>query len=101
MACNISHQWGPVRVEATDRGTRRIILPNGAPLIYDSLEWYIDPEIGDQYWRVKKRNGWTKLYGAKLVENLIQALARVLTGQAMIRIARLGYRILTMSHDDV
>ena len=80
---------------------KRIILPNGCPLIYDTLEWHTDPETGEDYWRIKTRQGWTKLYGAKLVENVVQALARVITGEAMVKIARTGLRVVGMSHDEV
>ena len=41
------------------------------------------------------------MYGAKLVENLIQALARVAISQAMNRITRMGYRVVNMRHDDL
>ena len=94
---------GPrVRLGADARQGHRIYLPNGAPLIYDTLEWHV-PEHeeviknGDSrgYWRYKTRNGWDKLYGAKLVEQTTQALARIIFSQAMIRIKRHG-----LSHGD-
>jgi DNA polymerase len=83
-------QWGPVLIK-----DQRLWLPNGAPINYQTLE-NVDGE-----WRLKTRNGWSKLYGAKLVENLIQALARVVISQAMLRISALGYRIVCMRHDDL
>jgi len=84
-------QWGPVTVK-----DHRIWLPNGAPLIYDTLE--ID-EFGE--WRVRTRHGWQKMYGAKLVENVIQAIARVHIGECMKTIAREGLSIVGMSHDEL
>jgi hypothetical protein len=87
--------WGPVRIR-----DGRMWLPNGCPLDYRTLEYH-KPESEDGYWRMKTRHGWTKLYGAKLVENLIQALARVIISQAFIRIARRGYRIVGMEHDSL
>jgi DNA polymerase family A len=78
---------------------RRIWLPNGAPLIYETLEWHVS-EDGEQYWRIRTRRfGWTKLYGAKLVENVIQALARLHVSQAWGRCARAGLRVVSMEHD--
>lgn len=75
----------------------RIWLPNGLPLIYDTLEW--DVETGE--WWMKTRRGLTKMYGAKLVENVVQALARVKIGEDMLRIYReTGLRIVSMSHDE-
>ena len=88
--------WGPMHVKEG-----KIYLPNGAWLDYTTLEHYEDGETGDRYWRIKKRHGWTKLYGGKLVENVVQALARVVLSQAMLRIRRLGYRILNTSHDEL
>lgn len=89
-------QWGPVWVR-----DHRIWLPNGAPLIYDTIEYHRDPDNEDEYWRVKTRNGYEKYYGAKLVENLIQALAWCLVSDAMVRIYRLGYRTLNAPYDEL
>ena len=96
LANGESGTWGPMRI-----ADRRIWLPNGAPLIYDTLEWYVDDDTGDRYWRMKTRNGWTKLYGAKLVEQTTQALARVLISQAMLRLIAKGYRICNSEHDSL
>ena len=102
MNALLSFEWGPVEVKCDiPTGAMRIILPNGAPLIYDTLEWYTDSETGEQYWRIKLRNKHAKLYGAKLVENVVQALARVVVTQAMNRIKAAGIRIATMTHDDI
>ena len=88
--------WGPCHIK-----DGRLYLPNGCPLIYETLEYHRDEDTGDEFWRVKTRHGWSKLYGAKLVENVIQALARVVISRALIRIARLGYRIVNMEHDSL
>ena len=97
-----SFDWGPLHIK-----DKRIYLPNGAPLIYDTLEWrFPDHEEiiknGDSrgYWRYKTRNGWDKLYGAKLVEQTTQALARIIFSQGAIRCKHLGYRMVTTSHDE-
>jgi DNA polymerase bacteriophage-type len=97
-----SGDWGPFRIRCdAAKGTRRIILPNGIELKYDTLEFYSDPDDGDRYWRLKTRKGWVKLYGAKLVENIIQALARVVVSQAMLRLKKLGYRTKNTKHDSL
>lgn len=95
--------WGPVTVQGG-----RITLPNGVPMLYE-LEYYrpgadeegVNQYERDGYWRRKTRKGWEKIYGGKLVENLIQGLARVVVSQAMIRIRRMGYRVVNMRHDDL
>jgi len=87
-----SFDWGPMRVEG-----RRIYLPNGAPLIYDTLGF----DAESREWRIKTRNGYAKLYGGKLVENVIQALARVVLSQACIRIKnKLGLLPVLLAHDE-
>lgn len=100
MSSWVSYDWGPFRIRCdAQAGTRRIVLPNGIELIYDTLEWFIGDEGG--YWRLKTRKGWVKLYGAKLVENSIQALARVVVSQAMIRLKHRGYRCVCTKHDSL
>lgn len=98
-------EWGPSTIK-----DRRIYLPNGIPLIYEMLEFHHpepDEEVGpydhDGFWRLKTRDGWQKMYGAKLVENYIQALARVVISQAMNRITRMKMplRVVNMRHDDL
>lgn len=100
--------WGPVHIR-----DHRMWLPNGCPLIYDTLEYYRDPneqpyiyangkvDLPQGYWRIKTRRGWEKLYGSKLVENMIQALAWVIVSDAMVRIHNLGYRILNVPYDEL
>ena len=41
------------------------------------------------------------MYGAKLVENVVQFASRIVTSQAMIRVRAAGYRIVGMAHDDI
>jgi DNA polymerase bacteriophage-type len=96
LADGSSLDFGLMRVE-----NRRIVLPNGIPLIYDTLEWHTPEEVGKPYWRIKTRKGWEKTYGAKLTENWIQALARLHVSQAMTRIKKLGYKIFNTRHDDI
>ena len=83
--------WGPLE---TADGC--IWLPNGCPLIYDTLA------LGDEdQWLVQRRRGREKLYGAKLVENVIQALARVYIAEIAAKILAQGLKISLMRHDDL
>jgi len=85
--------WGPLRVDGG-----RIYLPNGAWLNYRTLEY--DSEW--QSWKIKTRSGWTRMYGPKLVENVVQALARVVLSQAMLRIrSETDLPIVNCTHDEV
>ncbi len=85
-------EWGPMTIR-----DHHVYLPNGAWINYETLEY--DAEW--KSWKIKTRQGWSKLYGGRLVENIVQALARVVLSQAMLRIAALGYRIVNCTHDEV
>lgn len=90
LAAGCTMQWGPTWIEHG-----RIWLPNGAALIYDTLKWT------DEGWIYLTRNGWVSMYGGKLVENWIQAIACCKTGEDMKAIAKLPQvRVLGMSHDE-
>lgn len=87
--------WGPMRIKDS-----RIWLPNGTPMIYH-LSKHLDPETGKQEWRRQTRQGFVKIYGSKLIENVIQALSRVIISDDMIALARMGYRITNTEHDSL
>jgi DNA polymerase len=100
-------QWGPLLVK-----DHRIWLPNGCPLIYDTLEYHRpspDEDVKeferDGYWRVKARKGrsqyWKTMWGSKLTQNICEAVARVIVTQAMNRITRVGYRVLNHPYDEL
>jgi hypothetical protein len=69
-------KWGPVEFSAG-----KITLPNTMTLRY---------EQNDQH-----------LYGAKLLENISQALARIVIMQAAVRLAKRGYRFALQVHDEL
>lgn len=77
----------------------RLYHPNGSWLDYSTLEW--NTEVLGGEWRLRSRRGWSKMYGAKLVENVVQWLSRIVTAEAMCRFEDAGYPIVGMSHDDV
>lgn len=87
------YAWGPMWVNE-----KKIILPNGAALDYSNLT------IIDNEYHMIGRRATTKIYGAKLVENVIQALSRVVLSQAMLKIARAApkhIKIVMTSHDEL
>ena len=75
--------------------THRLIHPNGTCLDYRGLEWEC------RGWHLHQDHGYRKIYGAMLVENVIQWLSRIITAEAMARYRDAGYDIVGMSHDDV
>jgi DNA polymerase len=93
----LEREWGPMQIK-----DHRVYLPNGAPVIYDTLSWHHQEEgeeLQSPHWRLKLRKGWTKMYGAKLVENVVQALARMVMSQACARIAT-SFKPVLSSHDE-
>lgn len=79
-------------------GRRGIRLPNGLYLTYPQLH-KVRSDKGDQ-WQYKDDYGFTRIYGAKLVENVIQALARIIIGEQLLRVAK-KYRVVMTVHDAI
>ena len=95
--------WGPLLVK-----DRCIWLPNGTMMHYETLEWHYPDETEEcrdferaGYWRMKTRHGWKKMWGSKLVQHVCEAVSRVIVSQAMIRITRMGYRVLNWPYDEL
>jgi DNA polymerase len=90
-----------------ERGILFVRLPSGRRLAY------IRPalEAGDGYkkWEItyegieqpKKQWGRLSTYGGKLVENIVQAIARDCLAEAMLRLEEAGYKIVMHCHDEV
>ena len=74
--------------------------PSGLWLDYSSLERH-RLEDGEEIWRHRVRAGWRKTYGARLIENVVQWLARIVISDAMVRVSRMGYRIPLTVHDSI
>lgn len=71
-----------------------LTLPNGVKLDYSRLRY-----DGENYY-LGQRHGEIKTYGAKLVENVVQALSRVVLSDAMLKISE-RYKVVTCTHDEV
>lgn len=97
-------EWGPLTIK-----DHKIYLPSGQYMVYDSLEYHRPDDAEetrdferDGYWRVKVKNGWKKMWGAKLTQNICEAVSRVIVTQAMIRIKRqYGFRTLNHPYDEL
>ena len=81
----------PQALSMDERGFR---LPNNFHIKYNDLRSEMD---GYTY---KSRNGRTKVYGGKVVENLCQALARCVIAEQMILMSE-RYRVVLTVHDAV
>jgi len=73
----------------------QILLPNDMFLTY--------PHLTNAGGRYKYRFGteWRDLYGGKLTENVVQALARIVMTTAELRIARAGITAALSVHDEL
>lgn len=88
-----------------ERGILFIRLPSGRRLSY------IKPRIGTNrfggdsitYMGVGTSKKWERLetFGGKLVENIVQAIARDLLASAMMNVANAGYNIVFHVHDEI
>jgi DNA polymerase len=85
-------------------GKRGILLPNGLYMKYPNLRKTQNSEDGDILYVYDTKKGKTtvpnNIYGGKVVENVCQALARIVIGEQMLRIAR-KYRVVMTVHDAI
>lgn len=82
-----------------------IVLPSGRRLAY------VKPRTGENkfggeavtYEGVGTAKKWERIesYGPKFVENIVQAIARDILAEAMLRLDKAGYKIVMHVHDEV
>lgn len=85
-------------------GRDGIRLPNGLRLKYPNLRFETDEESGrpEMVYDTKKGRAKirTRIYGGKCVENVCQALARIIIGEQMLMVSR-RYKVAMTVHDAV
>jgi DNA polymerase len=79
----------------TPKGIR---LPNGLYIHYPGLTW--DVSESKAKFVYKSRRGMISIWGGSVVENVIQALARIIVGEQMLEINK-KYRPVLTVHDAV
>lgn len=92
-----------------DANWLRCRLPNGRKFYYprpsvERVEKWGQMTDEIRYWTVDsvtRQFKKTSTYGGKLVENLVQAVARDLLVDAMFRLEAAGFRILCTIHDEI
>jgi DNA polymerase len=87
-------------------GVLFIKLPSGRNLAYVRPRIEIDKRFNKEmltYEGAKQGSKWGRIstYGGKLVENIVQAIARDCLAEAMLRLDEAGYRIVFHVHDEV
>jgi hypothetical protein len=84
-----------------------LVLPNGRTLRYPNLHQRKNPDP-DSYFKTEwvfdciegKKITKTRLYGGKLCENIVQALARIVVLDQAVMISR-KYKVALLVHDEV
>ena len=99
----------PIRLRnlrfSVESGILFIDLPSGRRLAY------VQPRLGENQWggtsitytgtTTARRWGQLETYGGKLVENIVQAVARDLLVTGMHAVAKTGHRIVMHVHDEI
>lgn len=85
-------------------GESGIRLPNGLYLRYPNLRRRSDPDTGKSELCYDTRKGKAvipnRIYGGKVIENVCQALARIVIGEQMVAIGR-KYKLVMTVHDAI
>jgi DNA polymerase len=104
---------GPVGSSVAFRGltfVRRsqsldIVLPCGRPLVYREPQVLRHPEHGHLefvYRGVEQgRWAWVRSWPGKLIENIVQAIARDVMAEAIVRVHRKGPPLIATVHDEL
>jgi DNA polymerase family A len=104
LSGSATYKFGPVEISY---GT--VMLPSGLALRYADPQQYVDPDTGRVEYKYRYGKTWHKIYGAKLLENIVQALARIVVMNAALRIRDRGihtvnpedYRFSHQAHDEL
>lgn len=84
------------------KGKNLIIrLPSGRELVYIDAKYTGDNIIYYGMNQMTKQWGVQETYGGKLVENIVQAAARDVLTDAMVRVDKAGHKIIMHVHDEV
>jgi DNA polymerase I-like protein with 3'-5' exonuclease and polymerase domains len=84
-------------------GRKGVLLPNGLYLKYPNLRKHQDDDGKNELvYDTKKGRAVipNRIYGGKVIENVCQALARIIIGEQMLAVAR-KYRVVITVHDAV
>lgn len=92
-----------------DRQALTIELPSGRKLFYWDPQMQVVTKWGKPTTAIKYRGmdqetkqwGWVETYGGKLVENIVQAVARDLLANAMYLATKDGFNIVMHVHDEI
>lgn len=84
-------------------GAKGIRLPNGLYIKYPNLRRWVNDQ-GKEELVYDTKKGKTvipnRIYGGKVIENVCQALARIVVGEQMLRVAK-KYKVVMTVHDAI
>lgn len=88
-------------IPVVEMGERCVYLPNGTAIQYPGLRSEIDPDTTKPRKVYDGSYGGSKrIYGAKLIENVTQALARIVVIDTMVRVHKdTGFRPFMSTYD--
>ena len=95
MSISGTGNYGPLTF-----GKNFIQLPSELFLHYPGLTG-VPHHSGSVDFNYMSRYGFNKIYGGLLTENVVQALARVIIGDQILAVADAGYRVVSMTHDEI
>ena len=84
-------------------GTRGIRLPNGLYMKYPNLRKITNEQGKTEYVYDTRKGKATipnRIYGGKVIENVCQALARIIIGEQMLQVAK-KYKVVMTVHDAI
>ena len=83
-------------------GNSGILLPNSLYLRYPNLRLVENEDKAELVYDTKKGKAvlQTRIYGGKVIENVCQALARIVIGEQMLMVAK-KYRVVMTVHDAI
>lgn len=94
-------------------GPDGFVLPNGLPLTYhglrqtpDGFDYVSDARRYRELLKARvlgvemSSNYWTKIYGGKVIENITQALARIVVSDQLLKISE-RYKVVLQVHDEI
>ena len=84
-------------------GAKGIRLPNGLYIKYPNLRRWVNDQGKEELVYDTKKGKTTipnRIYGGKVIENVCQALARIVVGEQMLRVAK-KYKVVMTVHDAI
>ena len=87
-------EWGPMIVR-----DKRVFGPTGAWLDYSNLIYKGQGKGGKPDFAVLRRQGESRIYKSKFIQNIIEFLSRLILTEAMVEMAK-TYKAIMCTHDE-